>query len=371
MVRMPVFIHDIATSVPETFSKQDYIREQMKKYVGRDRKSEAIIHRIYSQSGIEKRHTVVDDFQPGKTGALFFNGQVEPKQPSTATRNRIYEKFAKQLFVETGRSLLNNNSHISSDDITHVITASCTGFFAPGPDYEIVKQLGLKPTVQRFHIGFMGCYAAFPALKMAEAFCKADPDAVVLLVCTEICTLHFQAKNDVDNLLSASVFSDGAAGAIVSQKASPKQTFEILDFASSLTETGEKDMAWIIGDTGFDMVLSTYVPDIIKANLSKVISPLLDEYNIGISDVDYWALHPGGRSIVDKIQDNLDLKDDQVTASREVLAEYGNMSSATVLFVLKKLFDRKLPDQSIIMPMAFGPGLTIESGLLKVSSSPL
>lgn len=364
---MPVFIHDIATSVPDTFSKQDYIREQMKKYVGRDRRSEAIIHRIYSQSGIDKRHTVVDDFQPNKTGSLFFNGQVEPKQPSTATRNRIYEEHSKQLFVQVGQNLLDQNPHISKEDITHVITASCTGFFAPGPDYEIVKQLGLKPTTQRFHIGFMGCYAAFPALKMAEAFCKVDPEAVILVVCTELCTLHFQAKSDVDNLLSASVFGDGAAGALVSQRKSPKPSFEIIDFASSLTDTGEKDMAWIIGDTGFDMVLSTYVPDIIKANLCGVISPLLDQYNIAVGDIDYWALHPGGRSIIDKIESSLNLNESQVSASREVLSEYGNMSSATVLFVLKNLLNRDLPDNSRIMPMAFGPGLTIESGLLRVS----
>ena len=362
---MPVFIHDIATSVPTYFSDQQHIREVMKKQVGTDRKTQAIIHRIYTQSGIQKRHSVVQDFEPNPHGQLFFNGQVKT-EPGTAARNKVYEEESKKLFGDVGRKLLADNPHISSEEITHVITVSCTGFYAPGPDYELVKALKLKPSTERFHVGFMGCYAAFPAMKMARSFCEANPDAVVLLVSAELCSLHFQFKNDVDNLLSGSVFADGAAGMIVSSKRPEKPAFEFRRFASSLVPKGEKDMAWTIGDSGFNMVLSTYVPDIIKENLDSVIQPLYDTYQLSRSDIDYWAIHPGGRSILDKIEESLQLKSEQVSASRNVLAEFGNMSSATVLFVLKKLLESNLKAGQNILSMAFGPGLTIESGLLKV-----
>ncbi|MEX0608550.1 MAG: type III polyketide synthase [Balneolaceae bacterium] len=365
---MPTFIHDIATSVPEAFSSQQHIREVMKKHVGKDRKTQAIIHRIYTQSGIEKRHSVVEDFSPNDRGTLFFNGQAKT-EPGTGARNKVYETEAKKLFVDVAKKLLANNPHINPRKITHVITVSCTGFFAPGPEYEIVKALHLKPETQRFHVGFMGCYAVFPALKMAQAFCTADPNAVVLLVSAELCTLHFQFKNTVDNLLSGSVFADGSAGMIISSKKPAGKSLEINQFASSLAPKGEKDMAWTIGDAGFDMVLSAYVPDIIKQNFESVIRPLFEQFHLSKKDIDFWAIHPGGRSIIDKIEQSLNLEPKQISASRKVLSDFGNMSSATVLFVLKEIFDSALKEGQKILPMAFGPGLTIESGLLTFRES--
>lgn len=362
---MSVFIHDIATATPPFSSDQQQIREVMKEHIGSDRKTQAIIHRIYSQSGIEKRHSVIEDFTNNEKGTLFFNGKVK-NEPGTAARNKIYEKESKKLFVDVARQLLADNSHFSSDEITHVITVSCTGFFAPGPDYEIVKALKLHPSTQRYHVGFMGCYAAFPAMKMAQSFCISDPDAVVLVVSAELCTLHFQFKNDVDNLLSGSVFADGAAGMLISSKKPIKQSFEISQFASSLVQKGEKDMAWTIGDSGFDMVLSTYVPDIIRDNLQPVIQPLYDQYKLSANDIDYWAVHPGGRAILDKIETSMELEPDQISASRKILADYGNMSSATILFVLEELLHTNLSADQNILSMAFGPGLTIESGLFSV-----
>lgn len=362
---MAVFIHDIATSVPPFSSDQQYIREIMKKHIGSDRKTQAIIHRIYSQSGIKKRHSVLEDFADSEQGALFFNGKIKT-DPGTAARNKVYEIESKKLFVDVARQLLADNSHISSDEITHVITVSCTGFFAPGPDYEIVKALQLSPSTQRFHVGFMGCYAAFPALKMAQSFCISDPDAVVLIVSAELCTLHFQFKNDIDNLLSGSVFADGAAGMLVSSKEPEKQSFKIDDFASSLVQKGEKDMAWTIGDTGFDMVLSTYVPDLIRDNLQSAVQPVYDQYELSFADIDYWAIHPGGRAILDKIENSLQLEAKQISSSRNTLANFGNMSSATIFFVLKELFEKSLSADQSIVAMSFGPGLTIESGLLSV-----
>lgn len=362
---MPIYIHDIAKSVPSGSNSQDAVREIMKSTLAKDRRTQAILHRIYSQSGIEKRHSVINEFHQTDRENPYLNGSPETT-PTTAERNEIYKTQASSLFVETGKKLLENNPHIISNDITHVITVSCTGFYAPGPDYDLVKQLGLKASTQRFHLGFMGCFAAFPALKMAQAFCENDPNAVVLIVATELCSLHFQHKSDLDNLISASVFADGSAGALVSQKEPPKKSYQINGFASSLTPNGEKDMAWDIGNNGFDMVLSTYVPDIIEANLKEVIQPLFDKYSLEYSDIDYWALHPGGRAIVDKIESSLKLKEHQVAASRKVLANFGNMSSVTVLFVLEELLNSNPDKGAKVLPMAFGPGLTIESGLLTV-----
>jgi len=359
---MPVFVHDIATSVPSYSSDQQHIREVMKKHVGTDRKTQAIIHRIYSQSGIEKRHSVIEDFMPHDKGELFFNGVIK-NEPGTAARNEVYARESKKLFVDVAQKLMSGNPHISPSEITHVITVSCTGFYAPGPDYEIVKALKLKSSTQRFHVGFMGCFGAFPAMKMAKSFCESDPEAVVLLVSAELCTLHFQMKKDTDSLLSGSVFSDGAAGMLVSSAQPTKKALKMQGFASALATEGEQDMAWTVGDKGFDMVLSKYVPDIIQSNLSAALSPVYDQHSVSKNDIDLWAIHPGGRSIVDKIQNSLQLSDQQVASSRKILADFGNMSSATVLFVLKDIFDSKTEDNSKIISMAFGPGLTIESGL--------
>lgn len=359
---MPVYIHTIETAVPDNKAEQQHISKVMKEHLGSDRKTRAIIHRLYSKSGIKTRHSVLEDFSPGEQGSLFFNGEVKTAA-GTGDRNKVYEKEATRLFVQTARKTLQQNPDYTKDDITHVISVSCTGFFAPGPDFEIVRQLDMKPETHRFHVGFMGCYAAFPALKMAESFCKSDPDAVVLVVCAELCSLHFQFNDSLDNLLSASVFADGAAGVILSQNKPAHSGFNIAQFATSLAPAGKEDMAWTIGDSGFNMVLSNYIPDIIEENISKVIQPLLNKYGLTADEISDWALHPGGRAILDTVQKSLDLSPKQLRASRKILEHYGNMSSPTVLFVLKDILDSNPESDAPVVPVAFGPGLTIESAL--------
>lgn len=365
---MPVYIHDIATAVPDHSARQDDIRELMKEILGEDRKTRAIIHRIYSRSGIMKRHSVLEDFTPGDKGSLFFNGQLK-SPPGTGQRNKRYEEEAPALFLSAGRQLLENNPEFSKEDITHVITVSCTGFYAPGPDFQVVNELGLKPGTERYHIGFMGCYAAFPAMKMARSFCTADPGNVVMIICVELCSLHFQYKAETDNLISASVFADGAAGALVSSRVPAEGGLQLNDFASSLATEGKTDMAWSVGDQGFDMILSSYVPDIIRRNLPELTGPLISKFNLTPDDIALWAIHPGGRAILDKLQQDLRLGDAQIQPSREVLAEYGNMSSATILFVLMRILSHPPGHGAVILPMAFGPGLTIETGLMTYHKS--
>lgn len=366
---MPSYIHHIETIVPNQVYPQDMTRDLIKKNVNSDRRAvQSIIHRVYGQSGIEKRHSVIEDFEGQVDSPLFFNSEgISVDVPATKRRNDEYMRHAKKLFCEVAEKAV-QNSGIDKNSITHVITVSCTGFFAPGPEYYIVKHLGLPGSTQRYHLGFMGCFAAFPALKMADAFCKADPNATVLIVSLELCTLHLQFGADVDTILSGSVFADGGAAVLISnKKPDGKPALEMTGFANEITSRGEQDMAWTIGDQGFDMVLTTYVPDIIEENIQPMVKAVLDSYSLGNEDVAHWAIHPGGRAIIDRIQKSLGLSADDVIPSREVLRDFGNMSSATVLFVLKNMMDSgnlKLDDR--ILSMAFGPGLTVETGLLKV-----
>jgi predicted naringenin-chalcone synthase len=364
---MAAYIQNISTVVPERSYDQSFLRERMKEYISDKEITQRIIHRIYSKSGINKRHTVIPDFNANGDPRFFFQEDGTLSVPSTGDRNELYTQKAKQLFVETARQTIDENATVNREDITHVITVSCTGFFAPEPGFEIIQKLGLPTSTQRFHLGFMGCFAAFPAMKMAKAFCESQPDANVLIVCLELCTIHLQPSEVTDNLISASVFADGAAGAIInSNKPQMGNSFELTQFSTSIAQESEKDMAWTIGDTGFDMVLSTYVPDIIEANLKQSIQPLFTDYRLTAEDISHWALHPGGRAILDKVQKSFGLAKQQIAPSRNVLAEYGNMSSATILFVLKDLLHRPASaKQEAVLAMAFGPGLTIESGLLQ------
>lgn len=360
---MQSYIHHIQTTVPEFRYSQNDLRDKMKETVEGDNKDQRLLHHIYGRSGIKTRHSVVDDFKSDGSFELFFNGQGST--PGTKSRNDIYIKKGRQLFVDVGQKLM-ADSDFGPSDITHLITVSCTGFYAPGPDYDIISSLGLQPSIERYHLGFMGCYATIPALKLARQLCQADENASVMIVSVELCTLHFQARPVMDDMISASVFSDGGAGAIVSGKKPTSGSYFSLDgFESSITKKGKEDMAWSIGDNGFNMTLSTYVPDILGSELLPFLHPIFEKYDLSLSDIDLWGIHPGGRAILDKFESTLKLGEDALRASRSVLSGYGNMSSATILFVLKELLaESPVSDSEKTLAMAFGPGLTIESALL-------
>lgn len=287
-----------------------------------------------------------------------------PLTPTTQTRNEIYTEAIQSLAPKLACSLL-GDSDFSAKDITHVITVSCTGFFQPGPDFLVVKALGLNPGTERYHIGFMGCYAAFPAFRMADTICKANPDAVVLVMSMELCTLHLQWHAELDDLLAGSVFADGLGGAIVSARTpAPGRTpLRIGQFVTATAPAEDTDMAWTIGDTGFRMRLSLYVPQIIESEIAGAIAPLLNSGGLSQDEIKHWAVHPGGRAILDKVQSGLGLEPEALVPSRETLRNYGNMSSATIFFVLQQVLASAQPEEPIVA-MAFGPGLTVESALL-------
>jgi predicted naringenin-chalcone synthase len=360
------YIRHIETLVPEVSYPQTLAGEVLSERSASD-KTKRYIKKVYAASGIEKRHSIVTDFLPGCETGLFVESDGSVKEPTTGERNAAYVAAAKEMVPEIARRAMDHCPGISSWDITHVITVSCTGFFNPGPDLLVIDALDLSPKVERYHLGFMGCYAAFPALKMASQFCALDESATVLIVCLELCSIHLQNKDDLDSIVANSVFADGAAAAVVSSRPpeAGERGFSIEHFGCNLAREGIDDMAWDIGDHGFNIVLSKYVARIIGAGIKGLMDEVLSGSDLSPDDIVHWAVHPGGRAIVDKVESGLELQADQVRASRETLSSFGNMSSATILFVLLAIMnDEKTNDGDSVCAMAFGPGLTIETSIL-------
>lgn len=372
-------IQALATAVPSVILKQDEVRDVFDAQPGLSRLAHRLLGAAFNSSGIETRHTVLEELQLDRrsTAPVFFDADAQLLlTPSTKVRNDLYITEATRLYVDTARDALTRCPGIRPADVTHVVTVSCTGFFAPGPDFMLVRELGLSPAAQRYHLGFMGCYASMPALRLAKSFCDADPSAVVLVVSVELCTLHVRSSNDSDQIIASSLFSDGAGAAVVSARdlGSRGPQLELDAFETIITPVGEGDMAWTIGDEGFEMVLSTYVPQIIDEHVTDALQPLF-AHEAGLHEhpaetIRHWAIHPGGRSILDKVETRMGLEAEQLRASRDVLRDFGNMSSATILFVLQHILeaagDTAAGDADRICAMAFGPGLTVETALMTV-----
>ncbi|MEJ1114890.1 type III polyketide synthase [Paenarthrobacter sp. CCNWLY172] len=378
---MPVYVRSLETAVPPTILVQQQAREVFASQPGLTRLGTRLVTTCFDSAAIDTRYTAVAELSldAHPENPEFFDPETNRVlSPSTKVRNEIFATEATKLFVEAGKTAVAQASGIDLDDITHVITVSCTGFFNPGPDYKVVRALGLNPAVQRYHLGFMGCYAAFPALKAAKQFCVADPEAVVLVICVELCSLHVRTSNDPDTIMGSAIFGDGAAAAVVTAREpeGPEPVIRLDHFETVLTPVGEEAMAWNIGDEGFEMVLGSYVPHIIEEHITGALEPLLaKEPNLAglpYRDITHWAIHPGGRSILDKVESKLELTQEQLIPARETLREYGNMSSATVLFVLKYMLGQAATErEERICSMAFGPGLTVETGLFTLVSPDL
>ncbi|WP_072312805.1 type III polyketide synthase [Agrococcus sp. Marseille-P2731] len=379
---MTVTIRGLSTLVPTTGLSQPEVAEVFAAQPGLTRLGQRLVSTSFGVSGIERRYTVIDE--------LTFDGPVasEPEffdresglllDPGTRLRNDRYALEATKLYVGAGRAALDAVPDVAAKDVTHVITVSCTGFYAPGPDFVVARDLGLRPGVQRYHLGFMGCYASLPALRLASQLCEADPAAVVLVISVELCTLHLRTSNDPDTIVATSLFGDGAGAALVTARPPQdgERALQLDGFATRTTPRGEGDMAWKIGDHGFEMVLSNAVPSLIGEHVTGAIAPLLEaepQLSAALAEgragepIEHWAIHPGGRSILDKVEATLGLTEAQLVPARETLRDYGNMSSATVLFVLQRILsDESAQDGDRVAAMAFGPGLTVESALLTV-----
>ncbi|MFC7789434.1 type III polyketide synthase [Microbacterium sp. MAHUQ-60] len=376
-----VQLRSLQTIVPDIPLDQDTVRDVFAGQPALSRLAQRLVTASFNGSGIETRHTVLGELSldaETSTPMFYDRESGELLAPGTKARNEIYIREADRLFVDVARRALDADPDLTAADVTHVVTVSCTGFHAPGPDFEIVRALGMSDAVERYHLGFMGCYAAMPALRAARQFCLADPDAVVLVVSVELCTLHLRSAEDPDMIIASSLFSDGAAAGLVTARSldSSVPAFSLDRFRTAIAPQGEKDMAWTIGDSGFEMVLSTAVPQIIGESIRTALRPLwsddqdlaaaFEDDRIG-DPVAHWAIHPGGRSILDRVQERLHLTDEQLHPARDILRRYGNMSSATVLFVLRDILQSAQAQAGDrVAAMAFGPGLTAESAMLTV-----
>ncbi|WP_137846434.1 type III polyketide synthase [Microbacterium sp. 2FI] len=360
-------IVSIGTAVPTTRIAQDRARDLFATQPGADRLTERLIRAAFDAAAIEHRHTVLsqlDETRPGSgiDDARFIDDERVLLRPTTGTRNDLYIRAAPALSAAAARMAM-ADAAVAASEITHVVTVSCTGFVAPGPDYLLVRDLGLSSTVERYHVGFMGCAAALPGIRLAARIADSDPTAVILVVCTELCTLHIRPSADPQQIVAASVFADGAAAAIVTAdpEAGGPGGLELDRFTTALTSEGEDDMVWTIGDHGFEMILSAEVPRIV----GREIRGAVDRFLGGAPAPDAWAVHPGGRSVLDRVEAGLELDPAALDASRSVLRDYGNMSSATVLFILRRMLeDDDIGDGARVAALAFGPGLTVESALL-------
>jgi alpha-pyrone synthase len=309
--------------------------------------SRALFDRMARRAQIDHRYSVLrPDADPARVDADGFYGT--DAFPDTARRMEAYRRYALPLAKQA-------LDRIDLSGVTHLIVTSCTGFYAPGLDLEIVAHYGLAPSVERTMIGFMGCYAAFNALKLARHIVRSEHTARVAILNLELCTLHLQQGGTLENVLSFLIFADGCAASIVSAE---PQGLLLESFRTTLLPDSADQITWRIGGAGFDMTLSGKVAGSIAGALPSRLPQLLE--GAQREEIALWAVHPGGRTILDAVRGGAGLPEDRLAVSRDVLRRFGNMSSATIMFVLAGILnDPAATGEGCAM--AFGPGLTVES----------
>jgi predicted naringenin-chalcone synthase len=327
-----------------------------------------LVAALYRQAGIESRHilfdrAVVRDVLEGTrhTDSPFLPAGADNPGPSTDVRMKAYEENALPLAERAARDAL-ADANLGPAVITHLVTVSCTGFAAPGVDIGLIKRLGLSATTQRTHVGFMGCHGALNGLRVARAFAEADPAARVLLCAVELCSLHYHYGWNPKRMVANALFADGAA-AVVGGHIEKPEAWHVAVSGSCLFADSEYAMTWHVGDHGFDMTLSTRVPNLIAANLRPWMERWLRQHDLRIDGVASWAVHPGGPRILTDVEQALGLGPQDTAVSREVLGECGNMSSPTVLFLIDRLRRRNAPRPCVAL--GFGPGLVVEAAIME------
>ena len=329
------------------------------------------LDQLYAKSGIETRYSCLPDAEHPDISP-FAPHRTLAEAPTTADRMATYQQASIPVAVAAARDALADYATSAGCDtdeaaasITHLIAVTCTGFFAPGIDQAIAREVGLPPTVERTIVGFMGCAAAFNAMRLASSIVRGQPEARVLIVCVELCTVHIQPSADRTNLVVASLFADGAGACIIgAAHDAAHDQFAIDAMYTALHPDSTNDMVWQVGNYGFSLELSALIPRRLEQAAPAALTNLVDDP----ASLQFWAIHPGGRQIVDRLRDVFALAPDQVAPSYDVLRDYGNMSSPTILFVLKAWRDQfragGTMDTTDGVAMAFGPGLVIEMAKL-------
>lgn len=327
-------------------------------------KQRQLAPRLYQRSGVQSRHSVLlnssTNGEPARQSYYAPSDAEHPLGPSTATRMQTYRSKSGKLACQAAERAL-ASAEVTPDEITHLVTVSCSGFDAPGFDIQLMEELGLSPRVPRTHIGFMGCHGALNGLRVVKAFAGADPKAQVLLVAVELCSLHYQYGWTNERIVSNSLFADGAAALVAGQSDSNASCWSLGDDLAEIVPASQNAMTWRIGDHGFEMTLSAAVPELIRQQLRPRLAAWLERNGLTIESVDGWAIHPGGPRILHACQNALGLPEEALAASYNVLQRCGNMSSPTVLFVLEEL---QATVSGPTVALGFGPGLAIEASLL-------
>lgn len=354
----------LGTAVPDHVMTQGEAVAMAREITCQDAEQEEIVELLYARSGVDRRHTVL----PHRT-AMRWVPQAEggapavvaTDGPTTRERMEFYEELAGPLAVRAARQAL-ADSAVAPADVRHLVTVSCTGFFAPGVDRALIQGLGLSPTVERTQIGFMGCHAAINALRAARGLAAGEPGAHVLACSVELCSIHYHYRWAPLQVVGNALFADGAA-AFVGRLAEGDAPWRVTACGSMRIPDSQGAMRWEIGDHGFEMHLGRKVPTLIRTHVAEWLGPWLATRGMTLADVASWAIHPGGPKILDAVEEALGLRPAQTSVSRDVLREYGNMSSATVLFLVDRLRRQAAPLPCVAL--AFGPGLTAEAALFE------
>lgn len=357
------------TAIPQGILLQEEALQLAKSLCPLNEERSNWLPKWYSQTGIKTRgiilgRQVIDDIlqKENKTGSSFIpSGEPDDLGPSTAQRMEHFQRLGPALALSASHQAI-NNSNVKTEQITHLITVTCTGFFAPGFDYHLIQNLPLSPSVSRTQVGFMGCHGSLNGLRVGHAFINAQPDAKVLLSSLELCSMHFHYGWDPQKIIANALFADGAASVVLGNSINSNiETWKLASSGSCIIPDSASAMTWTIGDHGFEMTLAKQVPGLIQKHLKPWLENWLSKDGLELKDIKSWALHPGGPRILDAIENTLSLSPESSAISREILSNHGNMSSATLLFILKKMMENDSPRPCVAL--GFGPGLAAEAAL--------
>jgi predicted naringenin-chalcone synthase len=357
-------IISIGTAVPEYATAQNDILGFMQ-----DAYNEPLVSRklnaLFHHSGIDTRYSVLPDFSMKNNRELFLQNH---EKPHLQERIDVFRNKAMHLASMAIENALENIRTSGNEfNITHLITVTCTGLYAPGLDAELIELLHLPSNIFHTSLNFLGCNAAFPALQIADSIVQTNTDARVLVVCVELCTLHFQPKNNADNLLSNTIFGDGAAAVIMVPEAYASRNLykglHVNGFSSKIFSAGKELLGWNLTPVNFEMILDAEVPKFLGKEIESIVDEIFFKFKISAENVRHWAIHPGGKKILDEVQQQLRLFDNELKSSYHVLKMYGNMSSPSILFVLSDILQNGISIDETILSMGFGPGISVESAL--------
>jgi predicted naringenin-chalcone synthase len=357
---MPMIIAGIGTALPPHRIAQADASEIAQQFSCETPAQQRLFHTLYRRAGVETRHSIVLHASDGDlAGRQSFFGAVEP---TTLDRMRKYQEHAGELAVAASRRAL-EDAGLAPDRVTHLITVSCTGFYAPSFDASVIKGLNLTRSVARTHIGFMGCHGMLNGLRVAMAHVETSVSACPLVCAVELCSLHHQYGWDSDKIVANALFADGAAAVVGLNTPASAVTppFTLMSNGSIVIDDTDEVMGWQIGNHGFEMTLSPRVPELICRHLRPWIESWLGEQLRCVAGIGSWAVHPGGPRILSAVMEALALPPEALAVSQSVLSEFGNMSSPTIAFILDRLRRAAAPRPCVAL--AFGPGLAVEAAL--------